>query len=399
MLPLRQFAAVSFSVAAFAVAALMPVSARACPFCSAPSLTLSEQFAQADSAVLVKWVGGKMPKDDEPGSTQYEVVDVARSPFKWVEKGYKLTLEHYRTGKKGSLALLLGSRTKGDLIEWGAPLDATETVYKYIVEAPEPKAAAEKRLPYYLKFLEHPDPILSADAYAEFAGAAYKDIVKLTDELPREKLRGWLVSPNIQATRLGLYGLMLGLCGEPADATLMEQKIVEDKEEYRFGINGVIGGYLLLTGEKGLDLIEKAKFSPTYQDKKVSFSESYAAMQALQFLWTDGKGRIRPERLKSSMRLLLDRPDLADLVIEHLARWKDWSLQERLMEIYGQEEYDTPSVKRAVIRFMIASTKDVPAGGGEAPPEHAVHGAKNIEQLRNKDPKMVNDAERFFFLY
>ena len=37
-------------------------SANSCPFCSAPSLTLSEQVAQADSVVLVKWVGGQPAK-------------------------------------------------------------------------------------------------------------------------------------------------------------------------------------------------------------------------------------------------------------------------------------------------------------------------------------------------
>ncbi|HEY2250092.1 MAG TPA: hypothetical protein VGH74_03485, partial [Planctomycetaceae bacterium] len=114
--------------------------------------------------------------------------------------------------------------------------------------------------------------------------------------------------------------------------------------------------------------------------------------------WTYGDGRISGERLKTSMRLLLDRPEVADLVIGDLTRWKDWSLQPRLMELYGADEYNIPSMKRAIIRYMIASTKDVPAGGGEKPPKHATDGARYLEELRNKDSKMVNDAERFFFL-
>jgi hypothetical protein len=98
------------------------------------------------------------------------------------------------------------------------------------------------------------------------------------------------------------------------------------------------------------------------------------------------------------MRLLIDRPELADLVIADLARWKDWSLQSRLIELYGTEEYNVPSIKRAIIRYMIASTKDVPSGGVEKVPEHAAAGAKYLQRLREKDPKMVNEAERFFFL-
>jgi hypothetical protein len=245
-----------------------------------------------------------------------------------------------------------------------------------------------------LKFLETPDGMIANDAYGEFANAPYKDIVPLAKQFPREKLRKWLASPDVPATRLGLYGLMLGLCGNEEDAALMQAKIGETTDGFRLGIEGVMSGYLLLTGEKGLETIEKSKL----QSKEVPFSETYAAMQALRFLWTYGNGRIPAERLKASMRLLLERPEVSDLVIADLARWKDWSIQSRLMEMYGAEEYNIPSIKRSIIRYMIASTKDVPAGGGEKPPRHVTDGAKLLAQLRDKDAKMVNEVERYFFL-
>ncbi|HTI50758.1 MAG TPA: hypothetical protein VL475_07400 [Planctomycetaceae bacterium] len=389
----RRLAGMGMLLAALAVLAAYPVAIEACPFCSAPTLTLTEQFTKADAAVLVQWVGGELPKEDRPGNTVYEILQVARAPFKSLEKGKKITLDRYRTGKKGDLALLLGSRAKEEVIEWGSPLDVTEASYNYIVKAPGPDTAPDKRLAYYIPYLEFSDAIVSADAYAEFANAPYKDIVPLAKEMPREKLQKWIASPDIPATRLGLYGLMLGLCGHPEDAPLMERKIVESTEDFRLGIDGVIGGYLLLTGERGLAVVEKSKLL----DKKVPFSETYAAMQALRFMWTYGNGRIPADRLKVSMRLLLDRPELADLVIADLARWKDWSLQPRLIEIYGTEEYNVPSIKRAIIRYMIASTKDVAAGAGE-PPKHAADGTRYLQQLREKDPKMVSEAERFFFL-
>lgn len=382
------------TLAALILAIVMPTGAEACPFCSAPSLTLTEQLSKADAAVLAVWVGGTVPKEENPGTTNYEVVEVARTPFDSVAKGKKITLDRYRSGKKGDLALIVGSRTKGEIIEWGAPLDVTKAVYRYIIDAPPLEAPAQKRLNYYLEFLENADPIISADAYTEFANADYKEIVGLTKQLPRERLREWVAAKETPATRLGLYGLMLGLCGNPDDAPLMEQRITENVDDFRLGIDGVIGGYLLLTGEPGLAVIEKAKLL----DKKVPFSETYAAMQALRFMWTYGNGRIPGDRLKTSMRLLLDRPELADLVISDLARWKDWSMQEKLMQIYGTEDFNVPSIKRAIIRYMIASTKDIPGGGAKEPPPHVVAGTKYLKQLRDKDAKMVNEAERFFFL-
>ena len=386
-----------------ALALLAPTPAGACPFCSAPSLTLSEQYAKADAAILGQWISGEMATREKLGSTTYEIVQVARTPFKAgengkaIEKGKQITLERYRAGKKGDLTLLLGSRSKGDSIEWGSPLDVSAASYNYIVEGPSQETKPEQRLAYYLKYLENPDRMIADDAYAEFANAPYKNIVPLAKQFPRESLRKWLTSPDVPITRTGLYGLMLGLSGNEDDAALMQKKIMESGQDFRLGIEGVMGGYLLLTGEKGLAEIEKAKL----QDKNVAFSETYAAMQALRFLWTYGDGRISGERLKTSMRLLLDRPEVADLVISDLGRWKDWSIQSRLMDLYGADEYNIPSIKRAIIRYMIASTKDVPAGsseGGDKTPRHAKEGARNLATLRDKDAKMVNDAERFFFL-
>jgi len=382
------------TLAAVILALVAPTGADACPFCSAPSLTLTEQLSKADAAVLATWTGGTVPKEENPGTTTYEVIEVARTPFDSVTKGKKIVLDRYRSGKKGDLALIVGSRTKGEVIEWGSPLDVTKAVYRYIIDAPPLEAPAQKRLNYYLEFLENSDAIISADAYTEFANADYKEIVGLTKQLPRERLREWVAAKETPATRLGLYGLMLGLCGNPEDAPLMEQRITENIDDFRLGIDGVIGGYLLLTGEPGLAVIEKSKLL----DKKVPFSETYAAMQALRFMWTYGNGRIPGDRLKTSMRLLLDRPELADLVISDLARWKDWSMQEKLMQIYGTEDFNVPPIKRSIIRYMIASTKDIPGGGAKEPPPHVVAGTKYLKQLRDKDPKMVNDAERFFFL-
>lgn len=408
-------------------------NANACPFCSAPTLTLTEQFAKADAVLLVDWAGGEKPDKEKLGSTKFEILQVLRDPTKKFEKGKAINVDRYRAGKKGDLSLLLG--TKGDTIEWGNPLDVTETSFNYIQQAPSPESPAQARLAYFLKFLEFPDQTISNDAYAEFANAPYKDIVPLAKQMPRDKLREWVASKDVPATRLGLYGLMLGLCGDEKDAVTMEKKITEKVDDFRLGVDGVIAGYLLLRGEQGLSLVEKTKFS----DKSVPFSETYAALQALRFMWTYGNDRIAPERLRASMRMLLDRPELVDIVIADLARWKDWSVQKKLMEVYGAEEYNVPSIKRAIIRYMFASVKDVPGAGpdksgatkvadagtqpkepkpastgsvespapaavkpekSEKPeklPEHAVLGAKYLDQLREKDPKMVKEVERFLY--
>ena len=380
--------------AAVCVTLLSLATAVACPFCSAPSLTLTEQLTQADAALLVAWADGEKGEKLDGGSTTYKVLEVTRQPKdgQW-KAGDSLKLVRYRSGKVGDQFLLLGTLA-GKEVDWGSPLEVSDVSYAYMKEAPKPDAKAADRLRYFVGYLEHKDPIVATDAYGEFANANYEDITQLSKELPRDKIREWLTNPMTSPGRMGLYGLLLGLSGTPEDAELMQQKITAASEDFRLGIDGIMGGYLLLTGEPGLETLEKSKLA----DKKAPFSETYAAMQALRFMWQYGDNRIEPDRLKQSMRLLLDRPELADLVIADLARMKDWSIVDRLMGMYGQQEYDIPSIKRAIIRFYLACDNEAKKHPEAVPAEQAKGAAENLAALEKSDPKTVSEAKRFFIL-
>jgi len=442
----KTLVALSITIAVFVGQAPAAV---ACPFCSAPSLPLSEQMAQADAIALVQWVSAEK-NTQQPGNTTYEILRVVKVPAAGKnaktlpKKGDRVTLVRFRKAKKGDLFLLTGSKAgsfaanplatfktekkepaatgtadagqtgvandappketgkpkteapsdnKNITIEWASPLAVTEISFNYITQSPSPEVATQKRLQYFLKFLEFPDRLISDDAFGEFANAPLKDIVPLADKMPRTKIRQWVKNPETMVTRLGLYGLLLGLCGNEEDAKMMKAKINDNTEDFRLGIDGVMFGYLLLAGESGLEVIEKSKF----QNKDVTFSETYAAMQALRQLWRNGNGKIEKKRLQASMRLLLDRPELADLVIADLARWRDWSVQDRLVNLYGAEEYNIPSIKRAIVRFLLVCSKDVTQGDAPKPTEYALTAKTRLAELRKKDPKTVREAERFFF--
>ncbi len=387
-------------------------SADCCPFCSAPSLTLSEQVAQSDAVVLVKWMGGQAGNLSSSGSTEFEVVDVVHQPDGGkLASGSKINLIRYRAAKSGDLFMLFGTKVPSE-IEWGSPLEVSALAYDYMRSSPKPGLRATERLPYFLQYLETSDKMIADDAFGEFANAAYADVAKLSQDLPRDSLRKWLTSKEVAPGRLGLYGMMLGLCGNTDDAKLMQEKILEQTDEFRLGIDGIMGGYLLLTGDEGLAILEAEKL----KSKKAPFSETYAAMQAVRFMWQYGDGRISSDRLRESMRILLERPELADLVIADLSRMKDWSVQDKLMELYD-EETNIPSVKRAIVRYMLSSTKDTgekkvdssPPGGVAAIPSedaippvempaHVLKGRECLKELERKDPKTVNEAKRFFLL-
>ncbi len=74
---------------------------------------------------------------------------------------------------------------------------------------------------------------------------------------------------------------------------MLAEKISSKSEEFRIGIDGMISGYLLLTGNTGLDNIDDWKFK-IHDGKKAAFSETYAAMMGLRFMWQYAGGTHSP---------------------------------------------------------------------------------------------------------
>lgn len=368
----------------------------ACPLCpdgGEAFQTLSARVEQAQSAVLARYVSSQAGRDDDhPGTTVFQVQRVAKSPNK-LTAGSKLTLNSYHQGKPGDLFLLLGLKVDDQpTLEWTCIAEFSQASFDYVSRAPSSQSPPAKRVEYFIRFLEAADSLIANDAYSELANSEYKDIEALSAKLPKAKIRQWIADPKTSQIRLGLYGMLLGLCGNEADAKFLEDRILVKTEELRLGVDGCIGGYLLIRGERGLDVIDRH----ILQDQKLPFSERFAAMQALRFMWTYGNGRINPDRLRHSMRILLDDNSMTDLVVADLARWKDWSVQPRLLQLYDEPKFATPTVKRAIVRFLLVSAKDDSPQREAGNAQHVEHAIESLKVLRKKDPRLVADAERFF---
>ena len=376
-----------------------------CPFCDAPSLMMSEKIEQCDHMLLGKWLDGEKPVNVQGGSSKFEIVEVAFSKDDRFKKGQVVVMPQYIAGSDKNLYTLMGPDDR--LEDWHVPAEVTEASWGYLSKMPppvkDPKGQAE-RLQYFLDYFENPDLLVSNDAFAEFASAPYESIVPLRDHLPREKILGWLQDPKTPVTRIGFYGMLAGICGHPEDAPILEKKIVTLDADFRLGIEGVMAGYMMIAGEEGLKKLEETKIlSKTAINKdgkeiNLPFSETYAVMQALRFMWTYEPDRLPKERLKQSMHLLLERKEMADLVITDLARWKDWAIQDRLMAMYTEEEFDIPAIRRAIVRFLYycSQEKNEPSPDGiRTLTADAVKAEENLHALELRDPKTVSDAKRY----
>ncbi len=377
----------------------------ACPFCDAPALMMSEQIGQCDHMLRGKWLEGEKPVSLRGGSSKFEILDVAFSKGDRFQKGQIVVMPQYIAGSDTSTYTLMGPDDR--LEDWHVPSEVTEASWTYLSKMPpgvkDAKAQTE-RLQYFLDYFEHPDLLVSNDAFAEFASAPYEVIVPLKDHLPREKILGWLQDPKTPVTRTGFYGMLAGICGRAEDAPILEKKIVTLDADFRLGIEGVMAGYMMICGEEGLKKLEEVKIlsktaiSKDGKEITLPFSETYAVMQALRFMWTYEPDRLPKDRLKQSMHLLLERKEMADLVITDLARWKDWSIQDRLMTMYGDENYDIPAIRRAIVRYLYycSQEKNEPgADGTRTSTEDAVKAEANMKLLEVRDPKTVNDAKRY----
>lgn len=369
----------------------------ACPFCGDTAPSFSEQIASYDIAVVGRFTGGEKPdrSTEFAGISQFEIIDVLKAADSHLEKGDLIEHNRYRDSAPEDFVLLLANN-EDEVLKWKI-LDLSPKAYEYVRQAPPTDRPTTERLSFFLNYLEDEDRIIAADAFSEFAVAPYEKIVPLASLMDRKRVREWLANPKEPAdrfVRLGLFGLMIGLCGSEEDVRFLEGKILsggEDESDFKFGISGMTSGYLMLTGAEGFRFIERELL----QDQSATLPQIFPVLQALRFMWTySGDESLRPE-LINAMRILLNRSDLADHAILDLARWKDWDSLSRITSMYGQEDYNYPAVKRAIFRFLMAAERDRDDSG--SPSAVSLKAKKELARLKIEDPKTAKQVQRYLF--
>lgn len=355
--------------------------------------SLAREIDGSKIAILVEWVSTTPADGDQPGTTQFQIVNVIRDTTGRFQVGNSIEVSQHQPGESEDQFLLLG-KTRWLLLHRSSPQPVSEESSEYILQIPAPDIDQLQRLRFFADHLEHADALIADDAFSECAVVETLDIGTVADLFDAGRLRQWLADEQMPPQRVGLYGLLLGQLGNPQDADFLKQEIERHSDDVQSELRCMISGYLTLTGESGLPLIEDAFF--TAPDS--SYYETYSAMRSLRFIWTHAEGVISRERLRESMRILLDRPDVADLAITDLARWQDWSVGEQLMDLYGAEAYDLPSIKQAIVRYYLVAKRATGEDDSTETSEHVLFAEACLEKLRKTDPDNVLAAERFFFL-
>jgi hypothetical protein len=368
----------------------------ACPFCGQQGRTLTDEVKQA---ALVLY--GKMTTVNDDGTaTKMEIEAIVKKPENqddarvlgdgksiWIPRSIKLD-------QKEDRFLVFCDVFKGKLDAYrGIQVKANSSIAKYLKGAlavENAKSAKEdkdgkigKRLRFFFKYLDDPDIEVSNDAYKEFANADYRDYQGMARDLPADKIAGWIDpngKQNTMAFRYGLYGSLLGHCGKAKHAALL-RRLLEDKDRpVGGGVDGLLAGYIMLEPKEGWKYLQNI-----LHDTKREFLFRYAALKTARFLWQYRSDLVSHKELVKGLVPLLEQADAADLVIEDLRRWEQWDQADRVLSVRGTKAYETPVVRRAVLRFALSCK-----GSKEA--------EAHVAAERRKDPMNVADVEELLKL-
>ena len=316
-----------------------------CPFCSAVGQTISEKIDAAD--VVVIGVLKKLPKHDLLGNSDelpkgtFEIESVIRGD-KYVGKGDKFETLLVGRYELDTPFMIIG--VDAPTIAWSTPMKMTQDSLKYLDEILKLPKSGGKRLTFFQDYLQSEDSMLAYDAFDEFARAPYADLIEMKDAMKRDELIKWIKDPEIPVTRKRLYYTMLGVCATEKEISLFEEILKSGDRKRQRGLDALVACYLNIKGKDGLKLIDDEFLN----NKDSEYVDVFAIISALRFHGSE-TDKIKREELVKSMRLVLNRPKMADMVIPDLARWEDWSVAGRLVEMFKKPPKESSSFVRVPI--------------------------------------------------
>jgi hypothetical protein len=367
----NRFALLAPSLALLSLTIIAPVSA--CPFCNAVSQTLRQEMEAMDAVVIGKALQSDATRNKETGEVLMLIEQVLKGKD-LVTANQEVKAVYYGDVSEGRRFLLSG--VDPPQIQWSClPLSARAE--KYVVDVTKLSEKPLDRLRFYQNFLQDEESMLARDAYDEFATAPYEAVRQLAPEMDHDQLVKWIRDPEMSTDRKRLYLTMLGVCGNEKDLPLLEEMLRSTQKSTRGGLDALVACYLTLAGESGLEVVNELFLA----NKKSPYADTYAAIMAVRFHGTEGKV-IPRSALVESLHHVLEREDLADLVIPDLARWSDWSQIDRLTKLFTNADADNNWVRVPVVNYLRA-----------CPLPEAKEALKKLEKI---DPESVRRANTFF---
>lgn len=345
---------------------IIPQMGLACPFCAKFSRSYSDEVRDADAVAF----GLLESVKNEMNQTRFSISLIVRPGEGLTTDSAVRLAQAVRGAEQQPIARLVFLQQSGE--GWKASrIDKSSVSFaQYLKSAwrlfDEPAA---QRMAFFFKHLNDPDEKISADAYVEFSKASFRSTMAGANSYDPILLREWLTDPNTPGDRIGLFGLLLGLSGSEGDANFLDRLIDRPSLTQRNGLDGLMGGLLLLDRPRGEKRIIERLSAP-----EATSLDRMSAVSALRFLLSDLPARDSTALFRQAIPSL-QNSEVAGQLIDEMRKAKFWEALPHVLKLYpGSRE---PS---AILRFAIESPQ----------PE-----AKEfIRRMNEKNPALVRDAEQ-----
>ncbi|MGC4004134.1 MAG: hypothetical protein QM811_13845 [Pirellulales bacterium] len=295
---------------------------------------------------------------------------------KFTVNGAEFKAIYFGDAKPGSRFLIYGASTPSP--EWSTPIEMSPALEKYLDAVTTfPKDRGERAVKIQ-PFLLSDDKVVHQDAYNEFATTDYADLRKVADRLDAKQIRKTVGNLETDDSEMALAYTLLGIIGTKDDVPLLEGRLRSPDDLQRKRLDALIGCYLTLKGPTGLPLIQTEFVEKDLADQ--NFSRLYRVLLCSRFHGDDGRV-ISKTHILPILHKFLDHPKYADLVIPDLARWGDWSVKQKVMELYRDKTGEASFVREPAAKYM----RVCPEGDATA----------MLEEMQKIDPEAFKRAMLF----
>ncbi len=366
--------------AALLISALvaLPCPLMACSLCGTMSkrLSLAQEFEQADAVVYGHLANPKLTDfNTGSGTTEFHFDKIVKDKADFPRQKV-IVLSRYLPviDPKDAPRYVMFFRVPAKNGEpYSGRQISTPGVLEFVAGLQRYRDNPAEMLLHAAKHLDDADPQIAEEAFLLFAKADDKIISQVAKKLTAETLRKLVKTPDLEPERLGMYAYLLGACGDSGDVELLRSLLKNPAPRFFRAYEGILAGYITLQPKEGWSFAQE-----TLKSDKNSFVLRYAVLRALRFFYNANPDEYA-DHVLTGEALAIAQPDIADVAIQDLMRWKRWEHTKLIVSCYDKASHQSPIVKNSLVRYALACP-------------HAEAKAL-VERVRRQDPKLVRYLE------
>ena len=352
---------------------LLPCPALACSLCGSMSkrVSLAQEFELASVVVYGHLANPKLDVKTGGGTTEFHFDKVIKDdPGFPREKMVLLSryLPILDPKNKEQYVMFFRIPAKTTQPYTGRQL-SSPAVLEFVGQLSKFRDDQAGALRFAAKHLDDADPQIAEEAFLVFAKADDKIIGQIAKGLPAPMLRKLVKTPDLEPERLSMYAYLLGACGNADDLELLRSLLKNPAPRYFRAYEGILAGYITMRPKEGWAFAHE-----TLKSDKNDFVLRYAVLRTMRFFYNANADDCTAQVMLGES-LALGHPDIADVAIQDLLRWKRWEHTKAIVACYDKASHKSPILKTGIVRYALACPQ---------PEAKAL-----VERVQKQDPELI----------